>query len=249
MTFDPTKKCAVDGYAGEMVLLDVAQACGDTNDPRALSFVPVGGSTDTTINIDGETIDVTDSGTIGGFRAFVNSFKTMEISGSGVAKATDGAKSNQTALYKYKAQSSDPYLWVRITAPDVITYAFVNLGTWERTAALGDAAGYSFTMSVRESPHGVLIDDTPRIDEIPVTGVSLDNATMSLTPGETGNLVATVAPSGAQQSLIWTSSDISVATVVNGVVTAHADGTATITAKSVRTPAQTDTCVVTVATA
>lgn len=248
MSFDPTLECAVDGYAGEMVLIDVVQKCGDVNDPRALSFVPVGGSTDTTINIDGETIDVTDGRTIGGFRAFVNSFKTMEISGSGVAKATDGAKSNQTALYKYKAQSKDPFLWVRITAPDVITYAFVNLGTWERTAALGDAAGYSFTMSVRESPHGVLIDDTPRIDETPVTGVTLDKATLSLAPGDTSKLVETVAPSGAQQAVIWISSDISVATVVNGVVTAHTDGTATITARSVRTPAQSDTCAVTVAT-
>ena len=165
MAFDPNLKCETDSYAGEMVLIDVAQACGTVLDPRGLDYVPIGGSTDTTISIDGETIDVTDANSVGGWRTFINSFKTAEISGSGIAKATDGAKSNQTALYKYKAQSQDPFLWVRITAPDVITYAFVNLTTWERTGALGDAAGYSFTMSVREAPHGILIDDTPLSDD------------------------------------------------------------------------------------
>lgn len=246
MAFDPNLQCEVDGYAGEMVLIDVAQACGDVVDPRALDYVPVGGSTDTSISIDGETIDVTDANSVGGWRNFINSFKTMEISGSGIAKATDGAKSNQVQLYKYKAQSRDPFMWVRITAPDVITYAFVNLNTWERTGALGDAAGYSFTMSVRESPHGVLIDDTPRSDSTPVTGVTIDPATLALGVGDMASLDVTVTPVEAQQSVIWKTSDPLVATVLQGTVTAVGAGEATITAQSVRTNAQTATCVVTV---
>lgn len=246
MAFDPNLQCEVDGYAGEMVLIDVAQACGDVADPRALDYVPVGGSTDTSISIDGETIDVTDANSVGGWRNFINSFKTAEISGSGIAKATDGAKSNLVALYKYKAQSRDPFLWVRITAPDVTTYAYVNLATWERTAALGDAAGYSFTMSVRESPHGILIDDTPRTGSDPVTGVTLDPATLALTVGDMASLDVTVEPAAAQQSVIWKTSDPLVATVLQGTVTAVGVGEATITAQSVRTGAQTATCVVTV---
>lgn len=246
MAFDPNLTCEVDGYAGEMVLIDVAQACGNVADPRALPYVPVGGSTDTTISIDGETIDVTDANSVGGWRNFINSFKTAEISGSGIAKATDGAKSNLVALYKYKAQSQDPFLWVRITAPDVTTYAFVNLATWERTAALGDAAGYSFTMSVRESPHGILIDDTPRSDNTPVTGVTVTPDTVELGVGDQSTLDVTVAPPEAQQSIIWKTSDPLVATVLQGTVTAVGEGTATITAQSVRTGAQTATCVVTV---
>lgn len=246
MAFDPNLQCEVDGYAGEMVLIDVAQACGDVEDPRALDYVPVGGSTDTSISIDGETIDVTDANSVGGWRNFINSFKTMEISGSGIAKASDGAKSNQVALYKYKAQSRDPFMWVRITAPDVITYAFVNLNTWERTGALGDAAGYSFTMSVRESPHGVLIDDTPRSDSTPVTGVTLDPATLALNVSDMATLDVTVEPAAAQQAIIWKTSDPLVATVLQGTVTAVGAGEATITAQSVRTGAQTATCAVTV---
>lgn len=246
MAFDPNLQCEVDGYAGEMVLIDVAQACGDVVDPRALDYVPVGGSTDTSISIDGETIDVTDANSVGGWRNFINSFKTAEISGSGIAKATDGAKSNLVGLYKYKAQSRDPFLWVRITAPDVTTYAFVNLATWERTAALGDAAGYSFTMSVRESPHGVLIDDTPRSDSTPVTGVTLDPIELALGVGDMASLDVTVEPAEAQQSVIWKTSDPLVATVLQGTVTAVGVGEATITAQSVRTGAQTATCEVTV---
>lgn len=248
MAFDPNQTCDVDSYDGKMVLIDVAQACGDVADPRALDYKPIGGSTDTTISIDGETIDVTDNAAIGGFRNFISSFKTMEISGSGVAKATDGALSNQTALYKYKAQSSDPFLWVRITAPDVITYAFVNLNTWERTGSLGDAAGYSFTMSVRQSVHGVLIDDTPKIGGDPVDSVTLDANTLSLTTGQTAELVETVLPPTAQQAVIWTTSDPAVATVLAGTVTAVGDGTATIRCRSVRTAAKYDECVVTVTT-
>lgn len=244
--FDPNLNCPVDGYAGEMVLLDVAQACGTVDDPRALDYIPIGGSTDTTVNIDGETIDVTDANSVGGWRNFINSFKTMDISGSGVAKATDGALSNQTKIYKYKAQSRDPYLWVRITAPDVITYAFVNLNTWERTGSLGDAAGYSFSMSVRQSPHGVLIDDTPRSDNTPVTGVTVSPDTVELGIGDQSTLDVTVLPPEAQQAVIWTTSDPLVATVLQGTVTAVAEGTATIMARSVRTGSQTDTCVVTV---
>ena len=53
--------------------------------------------------------------------------------------------------------------------------------------------------------------------------------------GETVNLIATVAPSNAfNTNVIWTSSNPSVATVVNGVVTALKEGAATITATSER---------------
>lgn len=66
---------------------------------------------------------------------------------------------------------------------------------------------------------------------IPATGVTLDMNTMNLTVGNSGTLVATVAPSNAtNKQVTWISSDTSVATVENGVVTAVGAGTATITA-------------------
>ena len=77
-----------------------------------------------------------------------------------------------------------------------------------------------------------------------VTSVTLDRTTASLKAGETVTLTATVNPSDAtDKTVTWTTSDQSVATVSNGVVTAKKVGTATITAKA---GSKTATCIVTV---
>jgi len=62
-------------------------------------------------------------------------------------------------------------------------------------------------------------------------GVIIDNSTLSLTPGNTSQLTATVEPSDSvSKNVTWTSSDEKVATVDNnGKVTAVANGTAIIT--------------------
>ncbi len=65
-----------------------------------------------------------------------------------------------------------------------------------------------------------------------VTGITLSQTEAAMTVGgETLTLTATVAPDDAtDKTVTWTSSDPTVATVANGVVTAVAAGTATITA-------------------
>lgn len=81
---------------------------------------------------------------------------------------------------------------------------------------------------------------------VPVTGVSLDKETMSLTAGSTGTLVATITPANAtNQNLTWTSDNEEVATVSDGVVSAVAAGTANITVTT-DDGGKTATCVVTV---
>ena len=82
---------------------------------------------------------------------------------------------------------------------------------------------------------------------VAVTGVTLDQATMTLTAGgATGTLVATVAPADAtNQSVTWSSSAPAVATVANGVVTPLTAGTTTITVETVD-GGLTATCTVTV---
>ena len=67
---------------------------------------------------------------------------------------------------------------------------------------------------------------------MPVTGVALNKSAMELQVGKTETLTATVTPENASEPVVtWTSSDTTVATVnENGVVTAVAKGTATITA-------------------
>ena len=59
--------------------------------------------------------------------------------------------------------------------------------------------------------------------------ISISPSNKTMTVGDTATLTATTTPSG--QSITWTSSNTSVATVSNGVVIAKASGTATITAK------------------
>ncbi len=84
------------------------------------------------------------------------------------------------------------------------------------------------------------------VDPEPInpTSISLDKQTASVEVGKTVTLVATLAPAGATGTITWESSDSSVATVVNGVVTGVKAGSATISAKcGSLTPA---TCVITV---
>ncbi|MEK3864836.1 Ig-like domain-containing protein [Paenibacillus sp. FSL H7-0716] len=66
---------------------------------------------------------------------------------------------------------------------------------------------------------------------VDVTGVKLDQETLNLTAGEAeGLLKATIEPASAtDKDVIWSSSDETVATVVNGVVTPVGEGTAVIT--------------------
>ena len=86
-------------------------------------------------------------------------------------------------------------------------------------------------------------------EPVPVTGVTLDKTTMSLTAGGTGTLKATVAPAdAANKALIWRSSDETVATVADGTVTALQPGTATITVTT-EEGGKTAQCMVTVSEA
>jgi endoglucanase Acf2/regulation of enolase protein 1 (concanavalin A-like superfamily) len=69
---------------------------------------------------------------------------------------------------------------------------------------------------------------------VPVTGVSVTPAIVSLALGGTQSLTATVAPSNAtNKNVTWSSSNTSVATVSNGLVSAVGIGNATITVTTV----------------
>ncbi|MPM07590.1 hypothetical protein SDC9_53896 [bioreactor metagenome] len=70
---------------------------------------------------------------------------------------------------------------------------------------------------------------------VPVTGVSLDKTALSLTVGETSQLIATVTPSNASgKHVTWESSNASVAEVdITGQVSAVSPGSARITVTTV----------------
>jgi len=67
-------------------------------------------------------------------------------------------------------------------------------------------------------------------EDVRVTGVTLDKNNISLVVGNTETLKETVLPGDAKNKAVtWTSSNSTIATVVNGTVTAVKEGTATIT--------------------
>ena len=81
---------------------------------------------------------------------------------------------------------------------------------------------------------------------VTVTGVTLNHNTLSIVAGSTSQLTATIAPSNAtNKAIIWSTSNSEVATVNNGLITAVATGSATITVTTTD-GSYTDTCTVTV---
>ena len=128
----------------------------------------------------------------------------------------------------------DGVIWASSNA----SVASVNSGTVtavkEGTATItASAGGKSATCSVKVSAKIVA-----------VTSITLDKTSLSMQVGETETLTATIKPDDAtDKTVVWTSSDGSVASVSNGKITALKSGKATITAKSGTCSAE---CMVTV---
>ena len=115
------------------------------------------------------------------------------------------------------------------------------------SAATYQGVGWNFS-SVWGIDEGVSYPFLQWENEItPVTGISLDKTTLSMEEGQGATITASVTPQNATyKQLSWTSSNESVATVENGVVTAVAVGTATITVAATDGSGVTATCQVTV---
>lgn len=140
--------------------------------------------------------------------------------------------------------------------PQDATNKYVLLNSTNTHVATIDAYGKITANEVGTATISVITKDgyfvadcevTVTSAEILPTKVSLNKTNVNLNKGNTTTLTATVSPSNAtNKSVIWTSSDASVASVTsNGKVTAKGNGTATITA---RVGDRTATCKITVTT-
>lgn len=88
------------------------------------------------------------------------------------------------------------------------------------------------------------LDTVTIINDVPCTGIALNKNSATITAvGGTETLTATPTPQNTTDAITWASSNPHVATVNNGVVTAIANGTATIT---VTCGSKTATCAITV---
>ena len=139
-------------------------------------------------------------------------------------------------------QSTDGSAWANISGATSSSYttqaATMDMDGWQYRCVVTDGNSNGVTSQAATL--------TVTAATVSVTGVSLDKTELSLTVGGTETLTATVAPDNAtDKTVTWTSSNPSVATVENGVVTAVAPGTAVITATT-QDGNHTATCAVTV---
>ena len=144
----------------------------------------------------------------------------------------------------FAATGIDTITWSSSDLPNWLT---LNSGTITGTPT---AAGTStFTVKAENTAGSDSKELTLTINPAPVlvTGVTLNKSELALYTGGSATLTATVEPENAtNQAVTWTSSNPSVATVENGVVTAVSAGTATITAAAADGSGVSATCAVTV---
>ena len=116
--------------------------------------------------------------------------------------------------------------------------AYAQTVTWasnNETVATVDQNGVVTAEAIGKATITATIGDKSATCEVsvsyaPVANVTLDHDKLSMVEGSTTTITATVTPNNADKTVVWTSDKESVATVVDGIITAVAPGTATITA-------------------
>ncbi len=158
------------------------------------------------------------------------------------ATAADAVEALPATVTITGTEVTVPVTWSADSAP---AYATTE-GTYVFTGTIGTLPdGYVDAVDTIETVTANVV--IAAADPIAVIAVTLDKPTLTLTAGgDTGTLTATVAPENAtNKNITWESSDETIATVSDGVVTPLAAGKATITVTTEDGGFKT-TCVVTV---
>ena len=137
------------------------------------------------------------------------------------------------------------------SSPDnIVTIAPDTTDSKNATVTATGTGTTTITVTTADGGKTATCEVTVTAATVPVTGVTLSQTQASLYYNRTPNtltLTATVAPANAtNKAVTWTSSNPSVATVENGVVTALACGTAVITAAAADGRGASASCTVTV---
>lgn len=148
-----------------------------------------------------------------------------------------------TGSVGYKGTSNVTVLTFSCTVNADSAYEAKNVSiTLDEGGCCFDATDDMYEHNVTVVPASVTVSKAP----VYVSGVSLDKVNATLKDGASITLVATVTPDDADNKAVtWKSSNTSVATVVDGKVTAVKEGTATITVTT-QDGSKTATCAVTV---
>ena len=175
--------------------------------------------------------------------------KALTVTVPGEKVAVTGVALDTTAI---TLLPEDVYTLTATVNPEGATDDYITWSTSDETVVTVEngvvtaVAVGTATITVTTVEGGFTATCEVTVNPRPVTGVTLDKVEATLEVKETVALVATVAPANAtNQDVTWSTSDEAVATVADGVVTAVAEGTATITVTTVD-GSFTATCVITV---
>lgn len=110
------------------------------------------------------------------------------------------------------------------------------------------AVGIGTAIIYASSSNGLTVECAVTVKPVPVASISLTNTELLMRVGYTSELLAIVRPDNAYEKRVyWSSDNEEIATVdQDGIVTAHAVGTANIYATSIVDPSIQGVCVVTV---
>jgi hypothetical protein len=129
-------------------------------------------------------------------------------------------------LYNLAKDGADGELHLLIGNDDG-SYEFIMKISFDNSTLSGDAELSAALPFKTYGADRFLLRKT--VPHIAVTGVSLDQNSLSMSVGDTETLIATISPANASNKAVaWTSDDTDIATVVDGVVTAVAAGTCTV---------------------
>lgn len=243
--------CKSSKYTGRDVVLEYQFGCGDAL-PSPTGWKRFAALRAKEFDLAWETIDATADDSIGALRENLASFQTLTISGDGTAKASGKGSAELLELTKHVANpqgtAGQPVAWLRMTFPDLTFTAFMIITTLSRSAPYDDVVTFSLEASATASDFGLIIEDTPDPDAVPVQSVDVMPDTASVAIGATTTLTANIAPVGATQTVQWSSVLPAIARVdpMTGVVTGVGIGDAVIMATSIADPTKTDICTVTV---
>ena len=147
------------------------------------------------------------------------------------------SESNPNIVFTDQSGNDGPLNWIQ-TSPSLVVgqtayYTKADiLAKWE-------AAGGSSTFSELKAINVAAAQEAATVTDValystaqrtvPVSDISLDVTELALIKGESETLTVTVEPADNTDEIEWITSNADVATVKNGVVTAVAEGKATIT--------------------
>ncbi|WP_417932783.1 Ig-like domain-containing protein [Enterobacter hormaechei] len=238
---------------GKVAVLRMAFGCPDAV-PALSEWKRLGAMTTKGIDYSMNTINSEADDAKGLVENLVNNMD-LTISGEGEFRKSD--KDNEIGAWRLSKYIFDevqagrqPNLWVRFdfAGENAGTYiqGYMNTTSWSGDFGTNDISTFSGEWKVYDADTVVF----EVADSIAATGVEVTPATASLVVGATQQLSGAVQPTDAtNKAITWTTSAPSIATVSStGLVTAVAEGIATITATTADGDF-TDTCAVTVTVA